>query len=680
MIALCRALALAVLLVPCRAQTDQDVKFMESSPVGCFQKGFRFDRYIDNANANVTSLQACQQHCQSVATCAKFAYYAWYKECWVADVNAVELPIDSYLVVAGYRTCTSQGMQLPPRCTTELPTAAFPGSSGVASNLAWPNGKQPSNGECWPKGWQGADLPCNVVTVLDDTSAGWPGLCRQLVEMKGVNGTDCEANCRANPLCPSWQNSVYFSCWQGLGYDCFVRNNFMVRGAQRLQHGSVRVLMNLTGWQIIGLYKAFDNAAGYFPNVEDAIKLCKHVCYSDIKCQYWTYAPNFGCWVEDATQEYGPNWPLTTDSATRTTDDALDTVAGEYIQHFCPEGETGTITPTAPPVLTECAETAFRYDPVDMANQGRTVEASYQACRNRCVYTAGCNYYSYWPDGGCHITDASAQKVTAENFQVISGPKDCSSTYSSTSSGPEHWVVSVTTQPAAYEQIQHDFTTADAVHLAEIGCIIHNVDPTKLSTADLALLKAKYAEALATTIGVEASEIKEAPDNTALIGQVDLKAVSEGTDMTAWTWNQPLNSPDGSILESKLMTPAFVDHMKEATYDVLGQGHPAISGDVQIGKPEVGTIQHPLSQYMYNASQPSWWSQWWPLVVAILIVFCTLGGCIVFQMSERSSDKQRLMADSDGEELGDSAVWSQSQAEPDHVQSSYKGYQPQFAA
>lgn len=62
-------------------------------------------------------------------------------------------------------------------------------------------------------------------------------------EIKGVNGTDCGQgsqcegiipvtiglcamctfswgrDCRSNPSCQSWQNTVYYSCWQGLGKD-----------------------------------------------------------------------------------------------------------------------------------------------------------------------------------------------------------------------------------------------------------------------------------------------------------------------------------------------------------------------------------------------------------------------------------------------------------------------------
>ena len=136
----------------------------------------------------------------------------------------------------------------------------------------------------------------------------------------------------------------------------------MPKEAQRLQHGSVRVLKDLTGMQIVGslssfffvcilfafccagrvhyldapqtkrsrgLWKGFDNIEGFFQslggsqpqnapcqstlqsehwklpqlrNVQDAIAFCKHMCYSDFRCQYWTYAPNYGCWIEDASQ------------------------------------------------------------------------------------------------------------------------------------------------------------------------------------------------------------------------------------------------------------------------------------------------------------------------------------------------------------------------------------------
>ncbi|CAJ1361351.1 unnamed protein product [Effrenium voratum] len=265
--------------------------------------GYHFTQYIPNTNINTTSLKLCQEHCQYVPGCAKFTYKAFYGECWFADANAVEAPTGSSYLIMGYKTCSQQDMQMPGRCRTETPGNGFPGQTAQASDLAWPGGKQPSNLECWPKEWDGAPAPCKEVSVLDDTKNGWPGKCSGLVEIPHVNGTECGENCRQQSTCQSWQNTVYYSCWQGLGKDCFVRSNFVPREAQRLQHGSVRVLKDLTGMQIVGLWKGFDNSEGFFENSADAVLFCKHMCYSDVRCQYWTYAPNFGCWLEDAAQE-----------------------------------------------------------------------------------------------------------------------------------------------------------------------------------------------------------------------------------------------------------------------------------------------------------------------------------------------------------------------------------------
>ena len=105
-------------------------------------------------------------------------------------------------------------------------------------------------------------------------SAYLPSCCCPSVPICRVSGE----NCRQHPECQSWQKTVYNSCWQGLGkarkraavqklnswmhnasegvpcQDCFVRGNFMPKEAQRLQHGSVRVLKDLTGYQIVGSF------------------------------------------------------------------------------------------------------------------------------------------------------------------------------------------------------------------------------------------------------------------------------------------------------------------------------------------------------------------------------------------------------------------------------------------
>jgi len=70
---------------------------------------------------------------------------------------------------------------------------------------------------------------------------------------------------------------------------------------------------------------------GYFQNKDDAIALCRDICYSSVACQYWQYAQD-GCWVEQPDRDYSARYPLTRSDAAPST----DVYAGEYIQHLCP--------------------------------------------------------------------------------------------------------------------------------------------------------------------------------------------------------------------------------------------------------------------------------------------------------------------------------------------------------
>eukprot|EP00933_Yihiella_yeosuensis_P046464 TRINITY_DN41997_c0_g1_i1.p1 TRINITY_DN41997_c0_g1~~TRINITY_DN41997_c0_g1_i1.p1 ORF type:complete len:460 (+),score=55.65 TRINITY_DN41997_c0_g1_i1:207-1382(+) len=197
------------------------------------------------------------------------------------------------------------------------------------------------------------------------------------------------------------------------------------RSAQRLQHGYVRVLRDLKGVQIIGLEKVFDNADSHFKEDQIAAEHCKHICYSDIRCQYWTYAPRFGCWVEDASKQYSPSYPLTSEGFSRTTPFALNSIAGEYIQHYCPISKVSAELSLSPPLGNGCIKKGVRFEPPDMSFQDRTLEANFDACIGRCRKVSECVYASYWPDGSCHLADKNTKEVKSENDEVISGPTDC---------------------------------------------------------------------------------------------------------------------------------------------------------------------------------------------------------------------------------------------------------------
>eukprot|EP00930_Biecheleria_cincta_P098784 TRINITY_DN90431_c0_g1_i1.p1 TRINITY_DN90431_c0_g1~~TRINITY_DN90431_c0_g1_i1.p1 ORF type:complete len:702 (-),score=93.86 TRINITY_DN90431_c0_g1_i1:172-2277(-) len=688
---------LAVVMMPaCLSQTSEDVKFMESQLTGCFHKGYGFSQYIPNTNINTTSIQLCQQHCQKTPECVKFAYFAWRGECWFADANAIMKPIASSYVLAGYRTCTPDNLKVPDRCTSELPSDGFPGASTANSNQAWKGGQQPAPGECWPTWWNGQPLNCNQVKVLEDTTTGWPGKCRGLVEMKSINGTDCEANCRSNPSCQSYQNSVYYSCWQGLGFDCFVRDNFAPRDAKRIMRGNVRKLMDLKGWQIVGLYKVFDNAEGFFTDDQTAIMFCKHVCYSDIRCEYWSYAPKFGCWVQDASQEYGPAYPLTLKGAVRDSPFALDSVAGEYIQHYCNANMVSHDIPKTETYLRECAEKGVRYDPPDMALQSRTTVSTYEACRQRCKDTLNCVYFAWWPDGGCHITDEAAQRVPAEDWGVISGPVDCSKAYTSTSPHPESWLNRPSKAPAPASEASPLLHEND-VRVAEIAFGIHNLDISKASIADRNRLESKYAEAIANALEIPVVEVRDSNGPNAMKGKVKLVAgettgrrlftSSSETLVTAYTPNQPPNSEDTSLLSSKLKTAEFVELVKTSTTSVLPEGSAAITGSgIAITAPEVGTEKYPLQAFK-EARGTDFWSQWWPLVVSMIVVCCACLACIFHRITDREKVekyKQMKQARERGASMGsvqseddfeeNPRVWAQAPPEPQHI---LAGHRPQ---
>merc|ERR1719221_1485335 len=70
-----------------------------------------------------------------------------------------------------------------------------------------------------------------------------------------------------------------------------------------------------------------------------------------------------------------------------------------------------------------CYSTDMTYLPANMKGHGRSVEASAKACQERCAATLNCSYFSFWPDGGCHLQNSSATLVPGE--QATSGPSVC---------------------------------------------------------------------------------------------------------------------------------------------------------------------------------------------------------------------------------------------------------------
>jgi hypothetical protein len=232
-------------------------------------------------------------------------------------------------------------------CSTDRPTqrGLFPGPTPQASNSAWPSGHQPAKGECWPKDPTTKKYKsCWYKKVLDDTERGWPGKCSGLQEMSkhDRDGASCEESCIRDPRCPVWQEVWERGvadpvCFHGYGLDCTaIRSGLRpnVQRSQRLQHGSIRVLMRLKGMEIRNLKRVFDG--NYYTRRPDAIENCKKICYSDILCQYWQYNGEEGCFVENPPM-HTVAYPLTTNDVRTNSEFARTVLAGEYILHRCPK-------------------------------------------------------------------------------------------------------------------------------------------------------------------------------------------------------------------------------------------------------------------------------------------------------------------------------------------------------
>jgi len=247
-----------------------------------------------------------------------------------------------------------QGIVIGDHVPTERPGPGWPAATAAASNAAWPSGQQPMRLWSWPQTGAGTKDPvlhaCWKQTVLQDVSQGWPDVCLNLMNDPD-RGTMpvCKATCMMEPRCPVWQflnvpgtgQGTGQQCWLGAGTDCDSSTSnanlaVEVLGGQRLQHGEVMVLKNMSGPLVTNLY----NLGPYTTGTEEQnIQRCRSWCYSLLTCQYWQYGST-GCWVDAPylSSQKGMlptrmvEYPLTTTGLSSV----VTMGAGEYIVHYCP--------------------------------------------------------------------------------------------------------------------------------------------------------------------------------------------------------------------------------------------------------------------------------------------------------------------------------------------------------
>ena len=64
----------------------------------------------------------------------------------------------------------------------------------------------------------------------------------------------------------------------------------------------------------------------------------------------------------------------------------------------------------------------MRYDPVDsVPGEARTVAAREQDCADRCARVTGCAHWSWWTDGGCHLSSSGEAVKIVHDDAVVAG-------------------------------------------------------------------------------------------------------------------------------------------------------------------------------------------------------------------------------------------------------------------
>jgi len=267
----------------------------------------------------------CQEICAANANCTHFSYWPSNNDCWLGGPALDVLRDAAEEVITGPAVCPEES----PACTV-LPGELFPSTE----EIDWPTlGYQPQLLQCFPS-------DCSSTTLLDSTSSGWSGICKDLTQVSVADNETCKGKCMADMECPGYQIGDNGTCWHGVGWNCDTEDDWdpswQPVEAGRFMRGSVRVLKELVGIRVPMLQQAFNQDAMDVLG-DGARKACADVCYSILKCQYWQlydgYALGFvadgGCYVDQAGLV---PYPLLSTELLIAED---GWVAGEFIQRQC---------------------------------------------------------------------------------------------------------------------------------------------------------------------------------------------------------------------------------------------------------------------------------------------------------------------------------------------------------
>jgi uncharacterized membrane protein YgcG len=263
----------------------------------------------------------CKKACVDSDTCKQFAFLV-DKVCKLASTDFGTKLVRTEAAISGPKECTEPASS----CSNE-PKKEFPAATVGASPAAWSSGFQPVNLQCWGRTSSEGLEECSTVKSLETKAE--VTRCDGLVVVQ-LHGKTCEESCKSDITCAAWKLDGDGKCLQGVGKNCYSGSGYTIESGGRFQHGDVQKLMDLKGKRVTGLVEIFGaediTALGTREKAEEA---CKTTCYSDVKCQYWNFVDNTGCFVEG--KDHPISYPLLASQIT-----AENTVtAGEYVRRSC---------------------------------------------------------------------------------------------------------------------------------------------------------------------------------------------------------------------------------------------------------------------------------------------------------------------------------------------------------
>jgi len=305
-------------------------------------------------------------------------------------------------------------------------------ADAISAYLVTTQGPMPvySPGRPWPLELGTSSFePCWKVEVLDDFDAGWPGRCSGLELRSTAAGQTmdqllCKQGCSLDARCSVWVLDHLGQCWWGQGDHCQGPEDPSlprVVGAQRLQHGDIRVL-DSNRWEVYNLLNVgtFANSSAQVGTI--SVDRCKSMCYSDIQCTYWMYG-QFGCWVERSPGNLAQD-PLLPGGAVRDSIFAKAVRKEEHIQHYCPEQSSSSALATPLPVAVVRPLDAWRvWAAAAVTSALAVVVCGALCCSMRYRRLTGCRYLMAAPfEEESPVSSPKPRAVTVKALSVPSLP------------------------------------------------------------------------------------------------------------------------------------------------------------------------------------------------------------------------------------------------------------------